>query len=311
MNSDTPLVSIIVPIYNAEIYLADCLSSIGSQTYKYIEVILIDDGSTDDSFNIAKLFCENDTRFQLITQVNSGVAAAREKGLRLAQGEFVIHTDSDDLMAERAIELLYGSIVENGSNIAVGSYTKQSKLGQEVVRHFSSEKDCFTSKILDGEYRAILWNKLIKMDLCNNISFDKDINYMEDKLFLAKILEKEDVKISLVKEIVYFYRMVDTSYTNNITYESILSSIKVTDKVCSIFKDIYSDKFIAHIKNKNKIMVLLNSERTQRDIFPESIKHFLYDSSLPLKHKMVILFDLLHMNYFIKLYKFLSLHVSK
>lgn len=306
MNSDTPLVSIIVPIYNAEIYLADCLSSIGSQTYINIEVILVNDGSIDDSYNIAKLFCENDTRFQLVSQNNFGVAAAREKGLRMAQGEYVIHADSDDIMAERAIEYLYKSIIENDSNIAVGAYIKQNIVGQETVKHFSAEKDIFTRKILSGEYRAVLWNKLIKMDLCEDISFEKDINYMEDTLFLAKVLKKENVKISLVNEIVYFYRRVDSSYTNNLTHQSILSSIKVTDEVCSIFQDIYSDVVIANIQNKIKVRALLNSSGTQRKTFPESIKYIWSDRSLPSKHKVIIGLDYFHLNFLIDLYKSLK-----
>ena len=311
MSSEVPLVSIIVPIYNAGFFLADCLSSIASQTYKNIEVILINDGSTDDSYNIAKTFCDKNSKFQLVTQANSGVAGARERGLRLAQGEYVIHTDADDLMTERAIEYLYKSIVDNGSNISVGAYIKESKSGQEVIKHYTAEKDNFTRKILNGGYLGVLWNKLIKMDLCKNISFDKDINYMEDKLFLAKILKKEKVIISIVDEVVYFYRMVDDSYTNKISYESILSSIKVTDEICHLFQDAYSDKFIAHLKNKNRVMVLLNSKTTQRNVFPESIKYFLNDKDLPLKHKIVILLDMLHMGCFIRLYRCLSINFIK
>jgi len=306
MNVDTPLISIIVPIYNAEFYLNDCLSSIASQTYEHIEVILINDGSTDSSGDIANQFCNNDDRFQLINQSNSGVAAAREKALRLARGEFVIHTDSDDLMTERAIEYLYKSIIENDSNVAVGAYIKQNNLGQEVVHHSQNNKHIFTSKILDGEYRSVLWNKLIKMDLCRNISFEKNINYMEDVLFLSKVLNNDNIKISIVDEVVYFYRKVDTSYTNNITYESIISSIKVIDKICEMYKDTYSDEFIAHVKNRNKVRVLLNSNETQRNTFPESNKHLFSDKKMALKHKIVVISDLLYLNSSIKFYKSLK-----
>ena len=98
---------------------------------------------------------------------------------------------------------------------------------------------------------------------------------MEDKLFLAKFLKKDNVRISITNEIVYFYRSLETSYTNAITNESILSSVKVTDKLCNMFQDVYSDSFIAHIKNKNRVMVLLNSIQTQRDVFPESKNFFM------------------------------------
>lgn len=303
MITDNPLVSIIVPIYNAADYLEECLISISSQTYKNIEVILINDGSTDDSYHIAELFCKKDIRFKLFDQRNAGVAAARQRGLKIAQGEFVIHTDSDDLMAAKGIEYLYESIVHNNSDIAVGSYIIQSEKGEEFVSHLSSDKDSFTTSMLSGKYRGVLWNKLIKMELCKDISFDENINYMEDLLFLAKILRKSDVSLSVTNEVVYFYRMVAGSYTNNITYDSILSSMNVVEQISSIFKDIYSEKFIAHIKNKNKVMVLLNSNQTQRNTFSESTKYLLQDRKIPLKHKMVILFDLMNMNYPIEIYK--------
>ena len=311
MSSETPLVSIVVPIYNAELYLFDCLSSIEAQTHKNIEVILINDGSNDSSCSIAKLFCEKDTRFQLITQINAGVAAAREKGLRVARGEFIIHADADDLTAERGIEYLYKSIVNNSSDIAVGAYTKQSDEGNEFIRHYADDKYTFTRNILTGQYHSSLCNKLIKIDLCRNITFDEGINYMEDKLFLAKILKKNDIKISITNKNVYFYRKVATSYTNKISYNSILSSIKVTDRICTMFQDMYSDKFIAHVKNNNKVMVLLNSKTSQRNRSPELTKYLLNDRDIPLKHKVIIVFDLLHMGHSIKLYKFLHLKASK
>lgn len=306
MITSNPIISIIVPIYNAELYLSECLSSIASQTYQNIEVILINDGSTDGSQEIAENICKKDQRFRLINQTNFGVAAARQLGLKNTNGEFVIHCDSDDLMAERAIEYLYKSIVNNGSNIAVGAYTKQGKLGDELITHHTCNKYDFIHNMLIGTYHSSLWNKLIRTELCREISFDKNINYMEDKLFLAKILKKDSVKISITNKNVYYYRLVSSSSTNNISRESIYSSIEVTNKVCNIFQDIYSDEFIAHIKNKNKVMVLLNSKKTQRGIFPESTKYLLEDKNIPLKHKLVILSDLLHMSYPIKFYKLLN-----
>lgn len=311
MMTSNPIISIIVPIYNAELYLSECLSSIASQTYQNIEVILINDGSKDRSKEIADNICKKDQRFRLINQTNFGVAAARQLGLKNTNGEFVIHADSDDLMAEKAIEYLYKSIVDNESDIAVGAYTEQYILGDKLVTHHTYEKYDFIRNILTGKYHSSLCNKLIRTELCRGISFEKNINYMEDKLFLVKVLKKEGVKISIINENVYYYRLVASSYTNNISSESISSSIKVTDKVCNIFQDTYSDKFIAHIKNKNKVMVLLNSQRTQRDTFPESIRYFPSDKNISLKHKLVIFSDLLHMSYPIKFYKFLNSIKSK
>jgi len=311
MSCDSPLISIIVPIYNAELYLADCLSSIASQTYGNIEAILINDGSKDNSCNIAESFCKKDSRFQLINQVNSGVAAAREKGLRLAQGEFVIHADSDDLMTKRAIEYLYSSIVKNNSDIAIGSYIIKRELSEEIVRHKLLSTDEFICNIFTGKYHASLWNKLIRTELCENISFDKNINYMEDKLFLLKVLNKENVKVSITHNVVYYYRMVDTSYTNYMTEDSLISSNKVTRKICDMFSNRYNDVFLSHIKNKNKINILLNSNLSQRDVFPESIRFLLHDNNLLLKHKVVILLDQYYMRLPIKVYNLVGISAKK
>lgn len=306
MTSSNPLISIIVPIYNAELYLEACLSSIASQTYKNIEVILVNDGSKDNSGNISEIFCEKDTRFQLINQVNRGVGAARNTGLKIAQGEFLIHADSDDLMSERAIEYLYRSILDNGSDIAIGAYTQQTHSGDVLIKHYTSDKHAFTQKLLTGEYHSGLWNKLIKMNLCKQHEFVEDINFLEDRLFLVKVLKRNDIKISIINENVYYYRLVATSYVNNMSYDSMLSAIKAIDQVCNISQDMFSDKLLAHIKNKHKSSVLLGFKVTQRYRNPESIKYLLDDQELLPIHKIVIILDLLHMNYFIDFYRYLG-----
>lgn len=303
MQKKQPLISIIVPIYNAENYLFDCLNSILAQTYKNFEAILVNDGSTDNSENIAQHFCVDDHRFKLITQANAGVAAARDIALQYAKGEFVIHTDSDDLMIENSLELLYASIVKNNSNIAVGSYIKKSEDLEEMISHCASDTDNFTHNILTGKYHASLGNKLISKELLDDLNFEKGINYMEDMLFLLKVLNKPAAKVSIIKDVVYVYRFVSTSYTNNITESSLNSSIRVTNEICKLFSNKYSEDFIAHLKNKNKVMVLLNSNLTQRAIFPESIKYLKSDSRLPIKHKLIILFDQLYLNLAIRFYR--------
>lgn len=303
MKDNNPLISIIVPIYNAEEYLFDCLSSIANQTYKNIQAILINDGSTDSSYEIAKSFCEQDSRFKLISQANAGVAAAREVGLRAAKGEFVIHTDSDDLMTEKALEYLYRSIQENQTNIAVGAYINRQKEQESIVTHNSMNKDELIIDILLGKYHGSLCNKLICIDLCKDLYFEENINYMEDKLFLLKVLAKSDAKVSVTNEVVYIYNYVEGSYTTSISSESIDSSIRVTDILCSVFSGLYSDDFINHLKNRNKVMVLFNSNRSQRKVFPESFKYLFSDKLLSNKHKLILVLDFLFLNFIINAYR--------
>lgn len=306
MEKKQPLITIIVPIYNAENYLLDCLTSISAQTYKNFEAILVNDGSTDRSQEIAQQFCDKEHRFKLISQANAGVAAARNVALLAAQGEYIIHTDSDDLMAQRSLELLHNSIVENNTNIAVGAYIKKNGPVEEFNNYSECNRENFIHNILTNKYRGTLWDKLISKKLCNGIYFEKDMNYMEDILFLLKVLNKPEAKLSIINDVVYVYKFVSTSYTNNITESSLSSSIRVTSSICNMFSNKYSESFIAHLKNKNKLMVLLNSNMTQRNVFPDSKKYILTDLYLPLKHKLILMLDLLHLNFAIRLYRKLA-----
>lgn len=307
MTPKYPLISIIVPIYNSESYLSECLRSIAAQTYKNIEVLLINDGSTDKSKQIAENICNIDNRFKLLSQPNSGVASARQLGLDNASGEYIIHCDSDDLMTEKAVEYLYNSIYENKSNISIGAYVEQSDKSNKIIVENENNKKQFLLNIITGKYRGSLWNKLISKDLYVNLCFDKDINYMEDLLILVKILNKDKVKISTIDDVVYFYRKVDISYTNNISHKSILDSIYVTEKICKIASLFFDKKVTSYVKNKLRAFILLNSKKSTRTIFPNSKLAFLKDEQLALKHKLIIILDFLYLNRVIEIYK----HISK
>lgn len=114
---EKPLVSIIVPIYNTEPYLARCLRSVENQTYSNIEVLLVDDGSTDDSAAVCMEFCERDSRFVYVRQENAGQSAARNNGLDHVRGAFVSCIDSDDYVDPDFLDCLYGELLENEADL--------------------------------------------------------------------------------------------------------------------------------------------------------------------------------------------------
>ena len=116
------LISIIVPIYNSENYIKKCLDSILAQTYSNLEVILIDDGSTDNSYNICKDYQKKDNRIVLLQQKNAGVSRARNHGLEVAKGEYIGFVDSDDYIEPEMYEILLNSIIESNSKIAICNY---------------------------------------------------------------------------------------------------------------------------------------------------------------------------------------------
>src|SRR5690606_5147714 len=115
------VLSVVVPIYNVAPYLGECLSSIANQYYRDLEVIMVDDGSSDDSAAIAEKFADADPRFRLIRQPNRGLGAARNTGVSHATGDYLMFVDSDDVIPPYAAELLITAIEQSGSDFACGN----------------------------------------------------------------------------------------------------------------------------------------------------------------------------------------------
>lgn len=167
-----PLISVIIPVYNVEKYLSRCIDSVMEQTYKYLQVILIDDGSTDCSGQICENYAAKDVRIHVIHQKNQGVSAARNKGLDTAKGEYVTFVDSDDFISKDMIERLYDGLIklevsyigcgynhidENGNilgSYAVNSITTYSGI-QALHRHYMVQDK--------KENYAVVWGSCFDM----------------------------------------------------------------------------------------------------------------------------------------------------
>ncbi|MEA2468712.1 MAG: CDP-glycerol glycerophosphotransferase, partial [Thermoleophilaceae bacterium] len=162
-----PRISVVVPIYNVEPYLEECLASIAGQTFGDLEVVMVDDGSHDRSPEIAERFAARDGRFRLIRQPNGGLGNARNTGIEAATGEFLAFVDSDDYLAPEAYELLLGALDETGSDFATGNVRRLQSAGQRQV-HFLAEAFAKTRLATHvAEYPALLadrvaWNKLFR-----------------------------------------------------------------------------------------------------------------------------------------------------
>jgi len=140
-----PLVSVIVPIYNTEAYLRECLESVASQTIDDLEVIMVDDGSTDGSAGIAAEFAARDSRFHLVTQPNGGLGSARNTGAAHATGDYLAFVDSDDVLPQNAYELLVEPLQKTGSDFATGNVHRLSSIGTSQAR--------FLAKVFVGDRR--------------------------------------------------------------------------------------------------------------------------------------------------------------
>lgn len=171
-----PLISIIVPVYNVKDYLEKCLQSICVQTYKNLEIILIDDGSSDGSGELCDLFAQRDGRIKVIHQTNAGQSAARNRGLAVAQGEFLGFVDSDDWIEPDMYEFLYHLLKANGADISICSHYIETAV-KTRVKHSSGQFSSFSREeairtlVEDKRIRNYMWDKLYKRQLFAGIYF--------------------------------------------------------------------------------------------------------------------------------------------
>ncbi|KXT92198.1 glycosyltransferase family 2 protein [Streptococcus mitis] len=282
LNDEDFLISIVIPIYNAEKYLEQCLNSIKNQTYKNFEVILVNDGSIDNSESICKAFVESDTRFRYYLKANGGVSSARNLGLDNVKGDFITFIDSDDWIAENHLELLINSIKKTNSDIVVSCYkefdnnidtyytivyTKQEK---NLLNFEKMNRDDFLTIFPKLMSINVCFNnavaKLFRKELVNNLRFDTSIKYGEDlDFYFSLYLNVESV--SYVDELTYVYRIHGDSTTSNFNQEYAEQELSIFKKMFKKIQEIglptihYFNKFqkllkyrVDYIKNK----VLLN-----------------------------------------------------
>ena len=191
--------SIVIPVYNVEPYLEECLDSILTQTYPHFEVIAVDDGSTDNSLKILNEYTKRDRRIQLINSANLGVSAARNKALDRVSGEYVLMVDSDDLLQKNALEILEQIVTKTKAEIISFDYRKIYKK-EDVI---SESNETYTIKLITqlDFFRSIfdksnkftrykggyVWLRMIKTELLQKCRFNPSLRFYEDEDFLASL----------------------------------------------------------------------------------------------------------------------------
>ena len=243
MNNE--LISIIVPIYNTEKYLRQCLDSIINQTYTNFEVLLINDGSTDSSGMICQEYVERDSRFHYFEKDNGGVASARNLGLERSVGAYITFIDSDDWVEPNYLDVLYTALKENDTDVAISTYKRFAQDGVFYLRSYSREDDEFLNigtrsrdsfleilpKLgeLDHSFYSIS-SKLIKREIIGNLLFDEQISYAEDlNFFFYLYLGVESVVY--VRDYTYVYRTHDASTSQNVNELKALQELEIYKKM--------------------------------------------------------------------------------
>jgi glycosyltransferase involved in cell wall biosynthesis len=215
MSSSRPLVSVIVPIYNIENFIDECVKSITHQSYTNLEIILVDDGSTDSSGKIADKYSAKDKRIRVFHKHNGGLSDARNYGLLKAQGSLISFVDGDDFVTSDFIERLVVTLENDSSDIACCSYYKYFNQNKIMTSSKGNGKHHETYTNIDAIYssfgfhspvKVLAWNKIYKKSIFddNSIRFPKDkIN--EDNLTIYKLLFFAN-KISFIDDRLVYYR---------------------------------------------------------------------------------------------------------
>ena len=279
-------VSIIVPIYNVEKYLERCVTSILNQTYKNIEVLLIDDCSTDRSGEIAKKFEEKDSRCRYIKrEKNGGSSATRNTGIENATGEYLSFVDSDDWVSENFISHLINKAKEQNADITVCDYIMVNENGKEIKANTLenlSDNSKYEDKI--AYIRNHVVTKLLKKDffIKQNLKFPEEIKRAEEMQVIIPMLTKTN-KIAILNEALYYYYQRKNSLSNNRKPEKIDLSFysKAFENVIKNSKGLYPEEIEYHGILEmiyGKTMLMIRHKYSNKEI-KEHLKEF--DNKFP------------------------------
>jgi|APEBP8051073178_1049388.scaffolds.fasta_scaffold00417_20 Glycosyltransferases involved in cell wall biogenesis len=207
-------ISIIIPIYNVEKYLIRCLDSILRQTYRNIQVILVNDGSTDHSPKIVEEYALKDKRVKFIHQVNGGLSDARNTGYQFVTGDYLMFVDSDDLVATNFCEKMLQKAHEFDADIVECDFIRFKNEDELLNLHFDSTAELMDSEIaierlMKNELKQVVWNKLYRTSVVNNLFFERG-RIHEDEFWTYQILGNAK-KILKISDKLYFYRQQNQS----------------------------------------------------------------------------------------------------
>lgn len=250
-------ISIIIPVYNSEKYLNECIKSLLVQSYKKIQIILINDGSTDSSPDICEKYAREDGRIIYISQKNKGVSATRNAGLKAATGSYVMFVDSDDYLPADALENFLEIMHKKNVDVVVGSY---SILDKKICKFISLKDKTKEKNFIDFITTNCIWapwGKLIKKCKITNF-FDENVHVFEDYLFWAS--NKNLNSYAYTEKNIYYYRKVETSIMNTrkvnknsiSEFQAMKLAIEIVNEQCGNFIKRYYIERLFSLKLKYK-----------------------------------------------------------
>ncbi len=226
MTTQGVMVSILVPVYNAAPYLRECVGSLTGQTFTDLQIVLINDGSTDDSWTILKELAHTDSRLEIYSQRNCGVAATRQHLLDKARGEFVLFVDSDDWIEPETVEVLLQEqgrenydMVMFQSSVSTGH--QETLTQDQAVKRFLEHRS----------FRGTLWNKLMRTCMLENVRVDQTVSYGEDAMMVWQVLQQL-ASVSIIDKALYHYRDNEESLSRQRFNGKKFTSYTTWDMIC-------------------------------------------------------------------------------
>ena len=296
------MISVIVPVYNVENYIRECLDSILAQTFIDFELILVNDGSTDHSGRICEEYKEKDSRIKVFHKENGGLSSARNKGIEEAKGEFICFVDSDDTIRGDYLEILYNTISADGSDLAICDIDAPRLSGAELCQKhhvkISSEearKWLYDDRTREYVLMVVAWNKMYSAKIFKNIRYPNG-RLHEDEFLIGPVLYKCDY-ISFTPEELYFYRENEAG----ITSDAKKMDVRHLDAVDALSERVelaisQGDKEFALVTLKNSLYKCARFYREAGELSSRKMKkasrdkykevYFRYNNILGLKQKL-------------------------
>lgn len=240
MNGD--LISVIIPVYNVEKYLKNCLDSVIKQTYNNIEIILVDDGSPDNCPDICDEYASKDTRINVIHKQNGGLSDARNVGIEQARGKYITFIDSDDDVEEKYVEYLYNLLIKNNTKMSIAAHTVVSEknkinFGSGYLDKVLSTEECLDRMLCEKGFSVSSCAKLYSKELFGNVKFPKG-KLNEDNGTTYKLILQCD-KIAYGNKCIYnYYKRENSIMTSKFNLKK-LDLIELTDEMCDKIDKIY------------------------------------------------------------------------
>ncbi|WP_285815958.1 glycosyltransferase family 2 protein [Thomasclavelia cocleata] len=223
MTENLELISIIIPVYNVEKYLNRCVASVINQTYSNLEIILVDDGSTDSSYDLCKKLKKEDSRIVVIHKENGGLSEARNTGISVSTGNYIFFLDSDDYIKENTIEVLYETIKKDNTDLVLFDFIKILDTG-EVIQDETNIKSyeivdskTLLNRIIYGQYWRYVpaWNKLYKSDIWSDLYFPVG-KLHEDEYIIHEVFNRCE-NVSIIPDKLLYYVQRSGSIMSNIS----------------------------------------------------------------------------------------------